>query len=237
MSFDMYADTEHFEPSFDLMTYLREPQTSETLVQMHRSAELPAFIQNVQKSKELFFLSEVEDIKKRSIHRCSCRLRAVMYGILLRENGAKIYEYDRRRNFCKCYAVVPSRSLDGPVPVPDLETIRRCSVEEKIEFLCKAFRYDRIEDLTKFDDDTKLFVLILTYWVKHAKPTVNGYFVICIIICHFVLLARQVLRNRETSTKELLYVGMSTESPYQILSNWSKEDLQIFKRKTRRFFS
>ncbi|XP_071154025.1 single-strand DNA endonuclease ASTE1-like [Mytilus edulis] len=191
ISLTMYSDTKRFE-SFDLAQFFtnKNTNTTDTFKANLRTGKLPVCAQNILNLREVFLLCEVEDIgRKRSIHLSTLRIRQAIYAMLLETPETYIIEYDRDGGSLMRFK--RSSVLADGVKMPSCtEAIG------KIHTLCSVFRFEDEKLLDKFCGNTKLFVLFLTYLVKHAKPNVDSIYVKSLILCHFVLSARVILSTK-----------------------------------------
>ncbi|XP_052093000.1 protein asteroid homolog 1-like [Mytilus californianus] len=194
MSLTMFSDITCFE-GFDLVQYFlnKNTNTTDRLKENHRTGKIPVCAQNILNLQEIFLLCEVENIyRKRSIHRSTIRLRKAIYAMLLGTAETNIFEYDRYGGSLVRFKCT-STSTDGVQMPKYIEKIRD---NEKIDILCSIFRFENKEVLDKFSGNTKLFVLFLTYWVKHAKPNVDSIYIKSLILCHIVLTARTIVKTK-----------------------------------------
>lgn len=229
ISLKMYSDTQCFE-SFDLVQYFSNKDTSTTskLKERHRTGKIPVCAQNILNLQEIFLLCQVENIsRKRSIHRSTLRLRKAIYAMLLGTEETNIFEYDRYGGSLVRFNCT-STSLDR-VQMPKYKEITKD--HEKIDILCLIFRFENKEVLGDFSGNTKLFVLFLTYWAKHAKPNVDSIYIKSLILCHIVLTARTIVNTKH------YHSGNSID---QILLNMHKlcgDKLKNLLRRSEKYFS
>lgn len=120
--------------------------------------------------------------------------------MLLGTRDINIFEYDRYGGSLQPFTCT-STYTDGVRMPMYTENIGE---SKKIDILCSVSRFKQKKVLQNFFGNTKLFVLLLTYWVKHAKPQVDSIYITCLILCHFVLNTRNICNAKTYNSRNLV---------------------------------
>ncbi|CAC5419096.1 unnamed protein product [Mytilus coruscus] len=152
----------------------------------HRRGAIPDFLLNTLIHKRNILLSQVEGSHVISSHECSLSIRKVIYALLLGTEQI-VTEHDRHKiSLCEF-----QRESDTRVTCV-LSDIPNMSRELKIQLLVEALWCPMPSDsICGILGQTHLFLMITTYWVRMAKPTIDINFLKSVLISYLLFSTTQ----------------------------------------------
>ncbi|XP_063443418.1 protein asteroid homolog 1-like [Mytilus trossulus] len=160
------------------------------IIDSHRRGLISGFVLNTLIHKRVFLLSQVEGTHEVSSHECSLSIRKVIYALLLGTEPS-VTEHDRYRmslcEFKRTGVICLTGLLRGPY-IPNMPR------ELKIKILGAALCCQiPSESICGSLGQTRLFLMITTYWARVAEPAINIYFLKSVLISY--LLFSTIKRN------------------------------------------
>ena len=153
-------------------------------VQSLRKGYLHSMWINVYLKGELISLKQVEDFSQSSANDISKNIRAVIYGVLLRNRFEVVKEYDREATSSKATQkeVMVPKTLANYGDLPVLENIDKMTKEQLQQLVLAALESDSV---SQFPDHHQLPMAVTRYWYQKSqvdKSTVDALlmsFLIC----------------------------------------------------------
>ncbi|XP_076112136.1 single-strand DNA endonuclease ASTE1-like [Mytilus galloprovincialis] len=147
------------------------------IIDSHRRGGIPDFILNTLIHERNILLCQVEGSHAISSHECSLSIREVLYALLLGPKEA-VTEHDRYK-----MSVCEFQREGGTRVTCELSDIPYMYRELKMQLLVEALECPIPSVLIcESLGQTRIFLMITTYWVKMAKPTIDINFLKSVLI-------------------------------------------------------
>ncbi|CAG2185543.1 unnamed protein product [Mytilus edulis] len=160
------------------------------IIDSHRRSFIPDFFLNTLIHKRVFLLSQVEGTHDLSSHECSLSIRKVIYALLLGTEQS-VTEHDRYRMSLCDFQRTGVICVTGLLRDPFIPNMPR---ELKIKILGAALCCQiPSESICGSLGQTRLFLMITTYWARVAEPAININFLKSVLISY--LLFSTIKRN------------------------------------------
>ncbi|XP_076112133.1 single-strand DNA endonuclease ASTE1-like [Mytilus galloprovincialis] len=171
------------------------------IIDSHRRGFIPDFFLNTLIHKRVFLLSQVEGTHDLSSHECSLSIRKVIYALLLGTDQS-VTEHDRyRMSLCE-FQRTGVICVTGLLRDPFIPNMPR---ELKIKILGAALCCQiPSESICGSLGQTRLFLMITTYWARVAEPTININFLKSVLISYllFSTIKRNEFRDRKIDFRD-----------------------------------
>lgn len=179
----------------------------EWYVREHRKGILPPRSMDIVTLHRTFLTPQVESSSSQaSSYKCSEKLRAFMYGILLSEDIAvlelkeglitdkecAVEEYDQKDDFNTSRFVHPLQTLTQHCTLPKLSEIKDLSTPDKENILRMILNTDSLRKY-RMTKDLELVIGIILFWVKEAEPKVTLHHLQSVLVCMIMLKVKWVL--------------------------------------------
>lgn len=155
----------------------------EWFIEAFRQSDVSRYFLGILATRSTSLYTQLEDIESRSPNEYAARIRAIMWGILIKYDdkiNPVVMEFYRETKEVKETTAMPIFQVKGYGLVPDLAELPHLPLENRLDLLLKSLEFND-ECLIGYPDNTHMFILTTKYWINKCTPDVS--FVQTILLC------------------------------------------------------